>query len=119
MVTFLHGRTMKRNNAMAHDTKKMTRDYHESLDMARPMAAARCVRRDRYAWPGAYALALVTTDGGVLCPDCVRDNFASISWAHRNSCSNGWQPVGMMCESETDDVTLCDHCGRVIFNSEG
>lgn len=103
---------------MPTTTAKPARDYRESLDMARPMAAARYVRRDRYAWPGAYALALITTDGGALCPDCVRDNFASVSWSHRNACADGWQPAGMASEAETDDATSCDHCGRVIFNSE-
>lgn len=104
---------------MAHDTTKTARDYREPLDMAHPMAAARYVRRDVYAWPGGYAVALIMDDGGALCPECVRDNFASISWAHRNGCSNGWRPLGVAFEHETDEELSCDHCGRAVFNSEG
>ena len=53
----------------------------------------RAMARERYAWPGGYALALVTTDGGILCPDCVRAEY--------------WE-----------GPELCDHCGASIGGAE-
>lgn len=88
------------------------------LNHAHPMACARIVRNDRYAWPGGYPLALVTSDGGLLCPDCVRDNFAAISWSHRVNCSDGWQPAGIACGAETDELMQCDHCNSVIQDAQ-
>ena len=87
---------------------------HSTLNHGHPMASARIVRVDRFGWPGGYPLALVTTDGGMLCPTCVRENFAAVSWSHRNNCSDGWQPAGIACGAETDDEMRCDHCGKVI-----
>ena len=96
------------------------RDFHETLDRDRPMATARIVRRDRYAWPGGYALALVTADGGALCPECVRENFHAISEESRwiGNSGSGWKPAGMACESETDESETCDHCGREIWSAK-
>lgn len=94
------------------------RDWREPLEQGHPMAAARIVRRDRYAWPGGYALALVTTGGGAICPQCVADNFAAVSWSHRVSCSDGWRPAGLTGAYENDTETHCDHCDRLIFGGE-
>lgn len=37
-----------------------------------PMGAARYVRRERYAWPGGYALALIMDDA-CACDHCGRE----------------------------------------------
>lgn len=87
------------------------------IDTTKPMGAARYVRRERYTWPGGYPLVLITTDGGLLCADCVTDNFSNISWAHRNKCSDGWRPAGMMTVEEPDS-DVCDHCGAPIYQDE-
>ena len=85
-----------------------------TIDTTKPMGAARYVRRERYAWPGGYPLALITADGGLLCADCVRDSFSNIAWAHRSKCSDGWRPAGMIAvEEPTTDA--CDHCGAYIY----
>lgn len=88
-----------------------------TIDTTKPMGAARYVRRERYAWPGGYPLALITTDGGLLCADCVRDNFSNIAWAHRSKCGDGWRPFGMTIAEEQSDDT-CDHCGTYIYQDE-
>ena len=77
--------------------------------------AAKLVARDRYAWPGGYAMALITSDGGELCPDCVRAEFRQIIWSHlTNETGSGWHPAGITHDGETDDDLICDHCGREI-----
>ncbi len=89
-----------------------------TIDTSHPMGAARYVRRERYAWPGGYALALVTVDGGALCPQCVAENFASVSRAHRNRVDDGWKPDHVASGADTDGPIDCDHCGRVIIGGE-
>lgn len=83
------------------------------------MGAARYVRRERYAWPGGYALALIMADGGALCPDCVEANFSQISYSHRHGIRDGWKPLGVECEANVDGACTCDHCGREIWAGTG
>ena len=95
------------------------RYWREPLDHSRPMAAARMVRRDRYAWPGGYAMMLVTTDGGALCPACVAANFSQISDSNRtNWRGSGWHPSGIILECETDGTVTCDNCNTETINPQ-
>jgi len=84
------------------------------IDTTTPMGAARYVRRERYSFPGCYALALLTTDGGLLCPNCVAGEFSRVSWSHRNRCDDGFRPAAVVCGAETDSEMRCDHCDKVI-----
>ena len=95
----------------------MNRDYREALDTTHPMGAARLVRRDVYAWPGGYEMALMTTDGELLCHTCVEDNFASISWEHRHKTDAGWRPHGYVVIEEPGD-DYCAHCGEMFWELE-
>lgn len=84
------------------------------IDINTPMGAARYVRRERYAFPGGYALALLTTDGGLLCPDCVASEFSQVSSSHRNRCDDGFRPAAVVCGEETDSEMRCNHCDKVM-----
>lgn len=95
----------------------MSRDYREALDNTHPMGAARLVRRDVYAWPGGYEMALVTTDAALLCHTCVEGNFASVSWEHRNETNGGWRPAGYTLIEEPGDA-YCDHCSKLFWVEE-
>jgi hypothetical protein len=94
------------------------RDWREPLDHSRPMAAARIVRRERYAWPGGYALMLATTDGGALCPACVAAEWHQIAEENRWTHGAGWKPAGIICEAETDGTLYCDHCNAETINPQ-
>ena len=94
------------------------RDWREPLDHNRPMAAARMVRRDRYAWPGGYAMMLLTVDGGALCPDCTRANWHEICSANYSADDSGWHPAGIISECETDGTVTCDHCNVDTINPQ-
>lgn len=83
-------------------------------NLAIPRDMARFVARERYAWPGAYPLVLVTDDGGVLCAPCVRGNFRQIVTTHARS---GWMPAHVDI-AECFDDNSCDHCGRAL-NPDG
>lgn len=86
-----------------------------TIRIEHPMGAARYVRRERYAWPGGYALALVLADGGALCPDCVASEFPQISYSHRHRLRDDWRPVGVASEADADEGCTCDHCGRTVW----
>ncbi len=94
------------------------RGYMETIDHARPMAAARIVRRERYAQPGGYAIALVLADGETLCPDCVASCFHEISVDVRDPQRFAqWRPAGILCECETDGGVDCVQCNRAIWTA--
>lgn len=95
----------------------MNRIYREALDTTHPMGAARLVRRDVYAWPGGYEMALMTTDGELLCHMCVEENFDSISWAHRHAADDGWRPHGYV-EIEGPGDAHCAHCSKLFWEEE-
>ena len=79
------------------------------------LRAAKTVARDKFAWPGGYALFLVMDDGGELCPDCVRAEFRQIVWNTLTYQPRlGWFPVGLDHTGNCDDAPACCHCGRVI-----
>ena len=89
--------------------------WMDSLDFRHPMAAARIVRRERYVWPGGYELALIMSDGELLCADCVRDNFHEISTAYRDHGRTGWEPIGIASAECAEQSEVCAHCNREIF----
>jgi hypothetical protein len=88
------------------------RNYLAALKRGAPMAAARLVRRERYAWPGGYPLALIMDDGEALCPDCVAAEYPQIARAHQYRHNNGWRPAGYIVLEEGTEI--CAHCYRVI-----
>lgn len=78
----------------------------------KPMGAARIVRKEKYAWPGGYPLALLMSDGEILCPQCVAEEFSQISFAHRHKLRDGWRPAGMVVLECQNNAETCAHCGK-------
>ena len=66
-----------------------------------------------YAWPGGYPIYLVTTDGGALCPDCVKSEVRNIIDSCRREVDDGWRAYGADINYE-DPNLYCDHCGNRI-----
>ena len=64
-----------------------------------------------YTWPGGYELYLVTDDGGLLCGDCIKAEYANIYTSFKG---DGWHPAGITGDHEMDENSSCDHCGREI-----
>lgn len=63
-----------------------------------------------FSWPGLYQRVGITSDGGVLCPDCCRSERAAIG---TTTGSDGWCLVGI--DTLWDDgFTCCSHCGRQL-----
>jgi len=66
-------------------------------------------------WPGGYPLALLTDDGGVLCPACVRREREQILDALPRS---GWRADGAFVHWEGAPMR-CDHCNANIPSAYG
>ncbi len=67
----------------------------------------------RYAWPGGYPIYLVTTDGGALCPDCVKVEIRNIIDSCRTECNDGWR-AGAAAVNWEDPYLYCDNCSNRI-----
>lgn len=81
--------------------------------------ALRIIARDGYAWPGGYELFAVTTDGAVLCRDCVRKEYPAIYQATVAQDRSGWAVAGCSADCECNGPVYCDHCGRDIVPDPG
>jgi hypothetical protein len=81
----------------------------------RGLRDAKIVAREKYAWPGGYPLALIMSDGGVLCPDCVRKEWRNIvQYTFWNQPGSGWMAEGMSVEECPESDVSCDHCNAII-----
>ena len=79
--------------------------------------AAEYVAENKYAWPGGYELFAVCGDGGILCATCCAENIENIE-QDENNARGCWHVVGVEASDWCEELTMCDHCGRVIFDTE-
>lgn len=88
------------------------------FDLSKGADCARYIARERFAWPGGYALFAVCSDGGALCADCCRAEYPLIARASRDPHDHsGWRVVGMDTAECCEETMTCDHCGAVIFDA--
>ena len=95
-------RVVRENYSKHHSTIKSVADLKATL------------RAGEYAWPGAYQLAFVTSDGGVLSFDSVREEFHQVVWSIRNGASDGWRVDSCIIVDDEGDPLYCDHSGEPI-----
>ena len=76
------------------------------------------MRAGGYAWPGGYALALLTSDGGALCFDCARAEARNVIHSIRHDICDGWRVVACGDVDNADSATHCDHCAAHIGGPE-
>lgn len=74
---------------------------------------------EKYAWPGGYEIFAVTTDGDILCADCVNDPTNPITSAmcdFPDWSDSGWNIEGIDTSEgfEMDEIETCAHCGNTI-----
>ena len=76
--------------------------------------------RRPYAFPGGYEKALITTDGGVLCHKCAKEEYSNILHSTRGDYHDGWQVDGAIVIDYTseDGELVCDHCSSVLNEEE-
>lgn len=77
------------------------------------------IRNGEYAWPGGYQMAFITSDGALLCFDCVKKELRSVIWSIRNKVSDGWRVTGCDIFYDGEQEEWCDHCGKCIAEAPG
>jgi len=79
---------------------------------------AQYIARERYAFPGGYELAGITSDGALLCNNCCKSEYRQIRESNRDYCgldsSDGWNVVTVDVSCNWDESQHCDHCNREI-----
>ena len=70
--------------------------------------------RQHYAWPGGYEIYGITSDGALLCCDCMRKEYKLIAWSRRHGCDDGWRVVALVLDCDSDGPEYCSHCNKVI-----
>lgn len=76
--------------------------------------------RQRWAWPGGYELVYLTSDGALLCHDCVVKHLRNVLDDLKQTRGSGWKVKAVSYEAvsaEICDADLCSHCdqcGRVF-----
>lgn len=72
--------------------------------------------RQKYAWPGGYAIVLITHDGAILCCECARDNYKQINHSVRHNLKDGWNIIGIDNASNMGNThtEYCDHCNKTV-----
>jgi hypothetical protein len=76
--------------------------------------------RSPYAWPGGYDVFVITDDGGTICADCVRKEYAQMyhDTAFDGWHGTGWVVVAASASCNSDGPLNCDHCNRSIIDGE-
>lgn len=73
-----------------------------------------------YTWPGAYPIAYIMRDGGLLCSDCM--TVEDVTFGHDPYQDDQWNVVHAFAFGASTDYpdvdALCDHCNAVICTGE-
>lgn len=73
---------------------------------------AKRVARGDYV--GGYLHIVVTMDGGLLCPACVRANWYDIVHSTRGGYRDGWAVSFVTYSGALEGHHPCDHCGTEL-----
>jgi len=90
---------------------KRDKTYRYNLD--RDIDKVRYIAREQFAFPGGYELIGITVDGGLLCSQCIRDNYKLILQSTYDGHETQWAVNHICTESELEN-THCDNCYKAI-----
>lgn len=85
---------------------------HSCIETAGEFKAT--LRAGEFTFPGGYQLALFTSDSGVLCFDCAKEEAVNVIWSIRNKVSDGWRVNGCFNVDNSEESMCCDHCAKVL-----
>lgn len=92
--------------------------FKQTIDLRKPMGAARYVARFPATTSRMHPVALVTADSELLCHACTRSNFHAVAEAHRAPRAHGneqWRPIGIYVFYEPAPCANCAHCGYEFY----
>ena len=68
--------------------------------------------RQPFAWPGGYPKSAICDDGGLLCPSCLKSNYASVAHDTVKGWDTGWRVVAVdIC---WEGGNHCNHCNTCV-----
>lgn len=81
---------------------------------------ARWIAREKYMWPGGYALAAVMYDGELLCSRCCWTEYKQIAQSSGQKNDSQWFVDDWTSTEYFESLGLyvCCHCGDTIFEGE-
>jgi hypothetical protein len=85
---------------------------HTSINNAQELKAT--LRAGQYTFPGGYLLAFGTSDGGCLCFDCVRSEFANVLDSVVKEINDGWRVDSCFIADHLESGLYCDHCNATL-----
>jgi hypothetical protein len=86
----------------------------QKYDLDKPVDMARYIARIQYAFPGGYMILGITSDGSLLCPNCIKEEYVNIHHSTKHEYNDGWRIIGITTSAELDDHEVCSHCNKEI-----
>jgi hypothetical protein len=88
---------------------RLTVEHHKQAKQDSPLRPVWIVAK--FWGHGGYEWYAVTSDGALLCAECVRKNYRQIISSTRERARDGWQIVGVTYSGEMEENEPCGHCG--------
>jgi len=88
-------------------SKPLRKNYcrsHQHINTVTDLKAT--LRNGSYAWPGGYPMYFITSDGGALSFDSVREELRNVVDSIKTKCNDGWRVVA--CDINWEDGNLVD-----------
>lgn len=85
-----------------------------SMENKKNIETLKDIIRRPYTWPGGYERAAVTTDGGLLCHRCLKEEYHNVLHSTMHQYNDGWEVAGQVIVEEFDAPIYCDHCSSQL-----
>ena len=86
--------------------------HHRKIDTGRQLRAT--LRAGQYAFPGGYQLGFITSDGALICFDCVREELYNVIHSIRNEIDDGWRVIACDIVQDYESDEYCSHCNKQL-----
>jgi len=83
------------------------------LDTRKPLDMLRFIVMYPLSFPGLYEHCAMTQDGGLICSDCVKENYKEMFSAAKNGGDQQWEIVGIITDCQVENAS-CAHCSKEI-----
>jgi hypothetical protein len=123
MVSETDGGLYDTRNPGWHKLAPLRAEYQGNRTEIKTTAQLKASLRNPYAWPGGYEIVYFTSDGALLCADCVRKHLRSVLDSIKTHSRDGWRVVGCgyeavsaehAAECDPDLVSYCAHCNQAF-----
>jgi hypothetical protein len=89
------------------------RRKERTFDLRKPLDMIRYIVTYPFSFPGCYEHIAITSDGGLLCSNCVRDNYREIFYDTKHKICLQWEVTAITIDAELEEC-YCSHCNKPI-----